>query len=143
MHIVNNSRCVFCQNAVESVQHFLISCRDLCELRLYVEEKLDGFVNRGLCLSDFTYLTFTDFGLSDFNVILISEYLYTIWIVRKEVLFDGKTFDRTSLLLTFKQRLRNRIHADFRRLNRSSFIILWFNRQLAVNIIDGKLSLSF
>ena len=100
-------------------------------------------MNRGLCLSDFTYLTFTDFGLSDFNVILISEYLYTIWIVRKEVLFDGKTFDRTSLLLTFKQRLRNRIHADFRRLNRSSFIILWFNRQLAVNIIDGKLSLSF
>jgi hypothetical protein len=61
-------------------------------------EKLDGFVNRSLCVSDFTYLAFTDFGLSDFIAVLISEYFYTIWLVRKEVSFDGKTFDRTSLL---------------------------------------------
>lgn len=44
-----------------------------------------------------------------------------MWIVRKEVIFYDKNFDKLFLLMTFTQRLTNRLHADFRRLGRASF----------------------
>jgi hypothetical protein len=80
----------------------------------------------------------TDFDLEDIlhpsfygnssgmrNALLLSEYVFAVWVIRREVIFGEKTFTSAGLKAMFDSRLKWRLKADVKRLNEDKFRQIW------------------
>jgi hypothetical protein len=59
------------------------------------------------------------------NVILISEYLFLIWIKRRQLVFDKKPFRENELKAGWEGKLKWRVKADAKRWDNDEFVKVW------------------
>jgi hypothetical protein len=77
-------------------------------------------------------------NISQSNAIVLGEYLYTTWVVRNQVTFQGANPNPKNHKLLFLHRLRTRLKADFHRLPEEKFREKWFKGDLPITISQNK-----
>lgn len=112
LKIINNPKCIFCNNNRETLDHLFVECNHISLLRDFL---LSVTVRGGLTL-DTRWIKFLEVPFDEFNsywAILLSEYIHLIWRKRNEVIFNKKLVTPSSLLIAYKCVLRERIRVDF------------------------------
>jgi hypothetical protein len=104
-----------------------------------LNDDFDSETNGGEC--SVTYHTYNP--ITPFASIIFSEYLYVIWIYRKDVAFKRKSFVLSSLISFYKCRLRNRVKLDYARLDKEKFKEYWFNRPIPITESQNEIVFGF
>jgi hypothetical protein len=84
------------------------------------------------------FLNKSDFGIEDLlhpkfygetggmrNVVILSEFIFVLWIIRRQVIFERKNFDPVEATVFFDSRLKRRLKADAKRLSKDKFLKIW------------------
>ena len=143
--ITSNLKCPFCSE-VESITHLFHMCilvrplYDLVFARISMCFGHTVLPNNDI-IFNFTYPSSDEYE-HNIIAILLSEVKYTIWVLRNRTKFENAKVTSQSIISYFFNRLRLRIHADFKRLHIPVFINLWaFTCFCCVQFDNGKTTL--
>jgi hypothetical protein len=65
------------------------------------------------------------------NAILISEYLFLIWVKkRRQLVFDRKPFKENEVRVCWEGKLKWRVKADAKRWDNDKFVKVWGRQKL-------------
>jgi hypothetical protein len=147
--------CELCRVTPESAEHLFLNCPVIQPLKTLLFSYLPSYVS--FTIENIIHFNFTSFQQHDlnYNIILISEYLLTIWALRNKTIFEEdpvvalKTFSLPSTISnpsygaklcgSFHFRIKSRIMADFYRLDESFFTSLWCKRPYRFNLLNNKI----
>lgn len=78
-----------------------------------------------------------------YDAVIISEYLYTIWISRNELVFKKSPQILNAITHVFISRIVLRIKSDFKRMKRQEFNTLWSNKNIKTSCTSRKVHIDF
>lgn len=123
LRIISTPICALCKTNVESVEHLFIECADIQSFKSYV---LSWFmVKSDFDSEDLLHPSFYGSSSGMRNALLLSEYIFAIWVIRRDVIFQKEPFTSAGLKALFDSRLKWRLKADVKRLNEDKFRQIW------------------
>jgi hypothetical protein len=124
-HITPDPMCAVCtEGKTESIGHLLLECTFSRKARVLCYQLIGEDAQRRCNVMDINFFT-KEFFNSNEKAIIFSEYIYAVWIARKEVVFDKVNTDNDRPLHLFGYRLKMRIRADYHRMKASEFSLVW------------------
>ena len=143
--IVKNSKCTFCKLHEETLSHLFYDCSYSNPLWLYIQTLLSdassGVVK--ITAKDVVFNTFVKSKVTPLNtlfIVLLSEGRVVIWQARNLRKFEEKDVNATFILNKFKNVIRLRIKADFKRFPRHKFEKLWCYSNSFCTVVNNNLS---
>ena len=147
-NIYKSDKCTFCKSVhVETVQHLFYDCVHLLPLRNIINTWFVS-LTEGEQLS-FDHILFRNIpslnqNLRQLLLLIISDFVYIVWMTRNKVKFDHAPFSIQSIIMAFLGRLRLRILADFYRFPRPYFTETWVvSNNMFCSVDDDKVNISF
>ena len=122
--------CKFCPQCPETIEHLLLNCTINHLARHYVKYVCFAVFDHEISDQDLR------FGLSKHTefikqiTYLISEYRLAVWTCRNNWIFENKVQGIRDSLYFLKNRFRNRISADKKRMTPAKFDKIWSNISL-------------
>jgi hypothetical protein len=100
LKIINTCVCPLCGQKAETIEHLVLLCDKVQQLKTCL---LSWFLDKqDLHINDIIYPHFYGEKNGMRNSILISEYLFIIWVKRRQLVFDKKTFNEKELKAGWK-----------------------------------------
>jgi hypothetical protein len=123
LRIINTPVCALCKLEAESLEHLVIKCVKVQSFKRHV---LSWFmVKTDFDMEDLLHPNFYGNSSGTRNVILLSEYIFVIWVIRSGIIFRKTNLDSMELNALFDSRLKWRLKADAKRLNVDKFLNIW------------------
>jgi hypothetical protein len=128
--IINTWVCSLCGRKAETIEHLFLLCDKVQQLK---RSLLSWFLDkRDLNINDILYPHFYGERGGMRNAILVSEYLFFIWVKRRQLVFDKKSFSEEELKAGWEGRIKWRIKADNKRWDKDKFIEIWGESKEAI-----------
>ena len=90
-NIIDNNLCPLCKDCIENDYHFMIECRILKEYRDIMKLMIKEILNMNDIDNDYLYdimndsIDFNNYKIQNDINIVINNYLYKIWSVRRQL----------------------------------------------------------
>jgi len=118
--IVKSEKCTFCNSDCEHLPHLFLECCFVSTLRKTVLHILHLLSNGNFKLSQKSF-QFLDVNGNCYvkyvYLVLLSEYINTVWYFRNEIKVNKRNFIPTDLVHRFLTKIKCRIVLDFNRLD--------------------------
>lgn len=96
LRIINTPACALCKSDTESPDHLFVKCSKIQSFKRHV---LSWFlVKTDFDIEDLLHPNFYGNSSGIRNAILLSEYIFVLWVIRKGIIFGNKTFDSVELI---------------------------------------------
>ena len=135
--IIKSEKCTFCNFDYEHLSHLFLECSFVSSLRKTVLYILHLLSNGNFKLSQKSFQFLDVNGNCDVKyvyLVLLSEYINTVWYLRNEIKVNKRNFIPTDLVHRFLTKIKCRIVLDFNRLDSVRFKTYY--QQLC--IVDGN-----
>ena len=134
--IVKSPKCILCQQQEESLSHLFFDCQFISPLWVFICNLMSNLSKATVAITAFnvvfnTFQECSDKNLNTLLLIILAEARWSIWYCRNLHKFEEKRVDSNYIRTIFKNNLKFRILADFKRLPLAKFKNIWcFNSSL-------------
>lgn len=137
-------KCSLCPFTLESIEHLFFSCPIVKPLYDFVFEYISGVGEDRLSPSIdiiLYHILPNNVNKQQKSVILylLTECKFAIWWCRNFKKFENRNVNSNYLIMFMLNRLKLRIHADFKRMPRATFSSYWIEPGLFCDVEDDKL----
>jgi phage FluMu protein Com len=136
--ITQDDKCPRCELYQETTEHCLFTCKSN-ELALKALYAFFPNLKKNTTQNLLDLTTHYGTNIPHQNAIVLGEYLYTTWVVRNQVVFQGVCPNPKNHKSLFLHRLRVRLKADFFRLPETKFLDRWANGDLPITTNQSKI----
>jgi hypothetical protein len=130
--IINTPACALCRSQTETFEHFFVTCAVVQGVK---NHEVSWFLNKSdFDTEDLLHPKFYGETGGMRNAVILSEFIFVLWVIRRQVIFDRKIFDLVEATAFFDFRLKWRLKADAKRLSKDKFIKIWGRRRLFFSV---------
>ena len=139
-----NPDCKFCKGSRETIDHLFLHCALNHLARQWLQHVCFNALGHPICEEDIRRGPNTK--VSEYHklvILFLSEYRLAVWVVRNRWRYYNKFQSPRDSLYMFKNRIKNRLQADYIRLNQMIFDRYWIKSNLATITVDNRVFLNF
>jgi zinc-binding in reverse transcriptase len=141
-HVSPTACCVYCAE-IETVAHCLFSCVVVRPVWYVIEEWMSALTGHRFVITSEAVIFLQNNGITDtahqrFFHVVCSELKVVVWFHRNSRKFDKLSPTTDDIQRHFKHNIRNRITADFHRLDRHTFSDRWCIHPLQITTLNDN-----